>query len=57
MDGIEAMSRYRVFETEQIKKGDGSRKPLVIVGMSANSDNQTKQEAINAGMNFFITKV
>eukprot|EP00596_Hydrurales_sp_CCMP1899_P000659 CAMPEP_0119037016 /NCGR_PEP_ID=MMETSP1177-20130426/5105_1 /TAXON_ID=2985 /ORGANISM="Ochromonas sp, Strain CCMP1899" /LENGTH=533 /DNA_ID=CAMNT_0006997681 /DNA_START=1096 /DNA_END=2697 /DNA_ORIENTATION=- len=56
MDGIEAMSRYRVFETEQIMKGDGSRKPLVIVGMSANSDNQTKQEAINAGMNFFITK-
>ena len=29
---------------------------LVIIGMSANSDDDTRQYALNAGMNYFIAK-
>lgn len=58
MDGIEATIRFRKFEREQMEKEGGSRgNHLLIVGMSANSDDQIKQEAMNAGMNYFITKV
>ena len=33
-----------------------ARRELVIIGMSANSDDDTRQCALNAGMNFFIAK-
>ena len=33
-----------------------SRKELLIIGMSANSDEDTKQCALNAGMNVFLAK-
>ena len=32
------------------------RKRLLIIGMSANSDNQSREEALNSGMDFFIAK-
>ena len=61
MDGVEATSRFRKFEedkmTLQHKSGIGKRrKRLLIVGMSANSDFQCKQEALNSGMDYFVTK-
>ena len=60
MDGVEATSRFRKYEsekmmacsTESLKK----RKKLLIVGMSANSDFQSKEEALNSGMDYFVTK-
>jgi len=57
MDGIEATIRFRIFEGEQMKTEQGCRnKRLMIVGMSANSDDQTKQEALSAGVDAFVTK-
>ena len=56
MDGIEATRRYREFEKDQIELMKFKRKKLLIVGMSANSDDQSKQEALDSGMNYFITK-
>jgi CheY-like chemotaxis protein len=58
MDGIEATSRFRVFEKEQRKtEKDRNNKRLLMIGMSANSDDQTKQEAHRAGIDYFVTKV
>eukprot|EP00596_Hydrurales_sp_CCMP1899_P003863 CAMPEP_0119052672 /NCGR_PEP_ID=MMETSP1177-20130426/73890_1 /TAXON_ID=2985 /ORGANISM="Ochromonas sp, Strain CCMP1899" /LENGTH=453 /DNA_ID=CAMNT_0007032313 /DNA_START=1381 /DNA_END=2742 /DNA_ORIENTATION=- len=57
MDGIEATSRFRVFEGKQMEEeGYSGFKRLLILGMSANSDDETKQEAINAGVDLFLTK-
>ena len=69
MDGIEATRRFREFEVgeaarmslDQDSHGPhGSHglghKRLLIVGMSANSDMQSKQEALDSGMDYFITK-
>ena len=65
MDGIEATRRYREFEEAEnqnhLTDGDTGvqkkrRKTLLIVGMSANSDNQSKQEALDSGMDYFISK-
>ena len=62
MDGIEATRRYREFEEEQLRCqfNDGMsimmKKRLLIVGMSANSDNQSKEEALDSGMDHFIAK-
>ena len=33
-----------------------TRRELVMIGMSANSDDDTRQCALNAGMNYFIAK-
>mmetsp|Transcript_35721 Transcript_35721/g.33855 ORF Transcript_35721/g.33855 Transcript_35721/m.33855 type:complete len:838 (+) Transcript_35721:304-2817(+) len=62
MDGIESVSRYREFERKNREvvalatPGVTLRKRLPIIGMSANSDNATKQLALNAGMDLFIPK-
>ena len=62
MDGIEATDRFRKFESEEIEKkgksADGSRagKRLLIVGMSANSDERSKKDALETGMDYFFTK-
>jgi CheY-like chemotaxis protein len=62
MDGIESVSRYREFErtnreVEALATSEVTlRKRLPIIGMSANSDNATKQLALNAGMDLFIPK-
>ena len=71
MDGIEATKRYREFENENnniqsVEIGPcagaaaGSvsmmRRKLMIIGMSANNDAQSKQEALDAGMDFFLAK-
>ena len=62
MDGIEATRRYREFEAEQgLHQRDDSccqtvRARMLIVGMSANSDSQSKEEAIESGMDYFLEK-
>ena len=61
MDGIESTRLFREFEEEVLmreimtNKAVKSKK-LVIVGMSANSDNESKQEALDSGMNYFVPK-
>eukprot|EP00596_Hydrurales_sp_CCMP1899_P001992 CAMPEP_0119040854 /NCGR_PEP_ID=MMETSP1177-20130426/10890_1 /TAXON_ID=2985 /ORGANISM="Ochromonas sp, Strain CCMP1899" /LENGTH=511 /DNA_ID=CAMNT_0007006311 /DNA_START=1048 /DNA_END=2583 /DNA_ORIENTATION=+ len=58
MDGIEATSRFRNFEEIEMDsvRTNSKDKRLLIVGMSANSDDETKQEALNAGVDYFVTK-
>lgn len=60
MDGIEATDRYRKFESEENMKnltpGARPEKRLLIVGMSANSDEQSKRDALETGMDYFFTK-
>jgi CheY-like chemotaxis protein len=61
MDGIEAVTRYREFEhSKWLKKKElGSTTPLkklLVIGMSANSDNVTKECALAAGMDAFLAK-
>ena len=66
MDGIEATDRFRKFESEEIEKRSKSEKGskgkgkagkrLLIVGMSANSDEQSKKDALETGMDYFFTK-
>jgi CheY-like chemotaxis protein len=60
MDGIECTRRFRAWEQEQQCLLDAvgvPRRPRVlIIGMSANSDTQSKQEALDAGMDYFCPK-
>ena len=69
MDGLESVLRYREFEREQMElaqaQGQGltndglqnpPKKPLIIIGMSANDDAEIREEAIRAGMNGWLTK-
>lgn len=69
MDGIEAVRRYREFEAaQQVRIATAASNPcpsltltqstreLCIIGMSANSDEGTKQCAIDAGMSGFLAK-
>ena len=65
MDGIETAKRFRAFEQDRsnievtdedhevIRRGNSR---LMVVGMSANADDGSKQEALAAGMDYFITK-
>jgi CheY-like chemotaxis protein len=55
MDGIEATSRFRKFENQQNKlKGESRR--LLIVGVSASNDTQSKNDGLDAGMDYFLFK-
>lgn len=60
MDGIESTERYRRFEDEQENersvKEKKTKRQLLIIGMSANSDAESKAEALRAGMTYFISK-
>ena len=60
MDGIECTKRFRVWEeTQQYRldvQGLPRRPRFLIVGMSANCDSQTKQDALDAGMDSFCPK-
>ena len=51
MDGLEAVRRLRQWETNTERCTC-----QVIIGVSANSDIQTQQEALSVGMNGFIAK-
>ena len=60
VDGIECTKRFRVWEEVQQSLLDAQglpRRPrFLIVGMSANCDAQTKQDALDAGMDTFCPK-
>jgi CheY-like chemotaxis protein len=57
MDGIEAVTRHRKFEEVALSAREVAlQKRLPIIGMSANSDNATKQCALKCGMDLFIPK-
>mmetsp|Transcript_22336 Transcript_22336/g.21576 ORF Transcript_22336/g.21576 Transcript_22336/m.21576 type:complete len:843 (-) Transcript_22336:1181-3709(-) len=55
MDGIEATSRYRKFEDQQNKLRGESRR-LLIVGVSASNDTQSKNDGLDSGMDHFLFK-
>ena len=60
MDGIECTKRFRAWEAEQLQRcveeGRPRRSRFVIVGMSANSDAQSRSDALDAGMDYFVGK-
>ena len=58
MDGLEATKLFRKFETELWESENycGEKKRLLIVGMSANTDDETRRQALDSGMDYFIPK-
>jgi len=60
MDGLEATKRWREHEHNQLLLqttiGGGGAHHQVIIGMSANSDNDTMEDAFVAGVDDFIKK-
>ena len=54
MDGFECVRRIRAMERE--RDIESSSKHLFIIGMSANADQETKQEVIEVGMDAFCVK-
>ena len=60
MDGLEATKLFRKFETEFWESenycGEKKRQRLLIVGMSANTDDDTRRQALDSGMDYFIPK-
>ncbi len=55
MDGLEATRRIRARETAEIRDNAGGNHQIVI-GVSANSDYETMEEAFNAGIDDFLPK-
>jgi CheY-like chemotaxis protein len=55
MDGLEATRRIRAFEKELLITRGIDRHQLII-GVSANSDDEARQEAIQAGIDDFLPK-
>ena len=55
MDGFECVLRLRAMEKEMDVER-GSLGGLFVIGMSANSDDETKQEVLAVGMNAFCPK-
>ena len=51
MDGLESVRRLREHEKQQ-----DANIPQIIIGLSANSDNETISEAFNAGITDFLPK-
>jgi CheY-like chemotaxis protein len=55
MDGLECVRRFRSFERSLVSD-DKDLDPLVIIGMSANSDEKTKKDSLDVGMDAFLSK-
>ena len=53
MDGLEAVQRFRSYYRDQ---SSNQSKSSLIIGLSANSDDETVQQAFNAGINDFLAK-
>ena len=51
MDGLEMTKRIR-----EVEKSNATLSSRHIIGMSANSDTQTRDESLNCGMNDFVPK-
>ena len=60
MDGNEATVLFRKYEDEKEIENWGDsilrKSRLLIVGMSANTDEQTREKALRSGMDYFISK-
>jgi len=56
MDGLEATKRWREHEHNQLLDTTAPHYHQVIIGMSANSDNDTMEDAFVAGVDDFIKK-
>ena len=65
MDGVECTSRFRKWESNLVatastdcsqEENEGSSR-LVIMGMSANNDEEFAREALTMGFDIFIAKV
>ena len=57
MDGLEATESIRQWESSRREEADrDEQSKILIVGVSANSDSISEQEALDAGMDFFISK-
>eukprot|EP01040_Poterioochromonas_malhamensis_P010806 gene10806-biopygen2178 len=59
MDGLEATRRIRAHEREvENKRGSANHNlpHLVVIGVSANSDHETMEEALKAGIDDFLPK-
>jgi CheY-like chemotaxis protein len=54
MNGFECVRRLRAKEKEKDVEGGSMR--LFVIGMSANSDYETKQEVLTVGMDAFCPK-
>ena len=54
MVGFESVRRFRAME--QKRDIESNSKYLFIIGMSANSDEETKKEVIEVGMDAFCVK-
>jgi CheY-like chemotaxis protein len=55
MDGLEATRRIRSFESEASYIASGEKKQLIF-GVSANSEDEIREEALASGMNLFVLK-
>jgi CheY-like chemotaxis protein len=56
MDGIEAIRRVRNDERGLVDLECGGKHRQLIIALSANSDSETMQEALDAGADHFISK-
>ena len=56
MDGFECVRRLRGKEKEKEIDVERGRRGLFVIGMSANSDDETKQEVLAVGMDAFCPK-
>nr|MBF0221092.1 response regulator [Desulfobulbaceae bacterium] len=60
MDGLEASRRIRALENskekDQYKGLSGAEGPVVIVGLSAHARKEDEEQALEAGMDAFLTK-
>ena len=54
MDGIEAVRQFRAFEAQALAEGTRSQRQL-IVGMSANSNEETHREALGKDRHLFLS--
>jgi CheY-like chemotaxis protein len=57
MDGLEACQKIRALEEKMIKSSRTSyRTPQLIVAVSVNADEATREEAIHSGFDYFMPK-
>ena len=56
MDGLEATRRIRAHEREMASKNKNYHHHQIVIGVSANSDHETMEEALKAGIDDFLPK-
>ena len=56
LDGFASIRRFREFETNNAPIDGNPKRRQLVIGMSANSDTQSRQDALDVGMDDFVTK-